>query len=239
MAANIITRTPNITKLSIIFDRFWLPHLQETHAEACRRSIETLFTIATNPSQFPRLRSLSLRDFGLEQLGPVLSKSVDFKTLEELRFVRCGDVANMLSSLRLQQVDWKMLHIEEEACISDNGELKSLLQTMVAPKVLSIGRDRSNAAHFGGGELCWTDLMLHSPTLKSLRLNIEKADGRPFHDRHGKKLADFHELCKSASNLEQLALMTPHIEEQTWEEKDGFSAFLVRAPITLSFRDEY
>lgn len=239
MAAEIIARTPNITKLSILFDQCWLPDPQESHAELCRRFIEMLFPVDAIPIHFAGLRSLSLRDLTLEQLGPVLSKSVDFERLQELRFVRCEDVAHMLSSLRLQQVSCNMLHIEEETCTSDNGELKSSLQTMVAPKTLSIGRDRRSAAQFGGGELCWTDLMLHSSTLKSLRLNIEKAEGCPFDDRPGKKMTDFREFCKLASNLEQLALIAPHIEEQKWLEKDGFSAFLVSAPITLPFRDEY
>jgi len=141
----------------------------------------------------------------------------------------------MLSSLGLQQVDWKILRIEEEETGNDSGELKTFLQMLHAPRMLSISYHRYFAEDDDGGKLCWTDLVPHSATLETLRLNIEQPGDYPFHERRGTSVADFRELCKSTSNLEQLALTCPPIAEEQWQGEHGFAVFLVRVSTTLSF----
>jgi hypothetical protein len=220
--AKIVAHTPGITELTIEFGATW--KVRDT--EACRNFLNIL-CLEDTTRRFPRLRSLCLKDFALTLLGPVLSQSISLSELRELRLVRCRDAGRMLLSLELQQMAWKTLHIEEERC-RDNGELRSLLKRMNAPKVLSIGLDRGCAEACGGGKLCWTDLLLHSSTLTSLRLNIEQPGVGAFDDRYGKSVADFREFCKSATNLKQLALTSPHIEEEKWQGENGFSVFLVR-----------
>lgn len=230
-AASIITRTPDITDLSIFFGDIWDIRLPSSFGPVCRDFIGILFGMEDTKCHFPRLRSLSLEQFTLRLSGPILSQSMNFSKLEELRLLKCDDVGHMLLSLRLQHVDWKILRIEEEQTGDDNGEFREFLQTMHAPERLSISHDRRFAEGNQEWRSSWTDLVPHSATLKSLRFNIEQPGDYPFHDRRGNSVADFRELCKSASNLEQLALTCPPIVEEQWQGEHGFAVFLVRAPI--------
>lgn len=234
-AASIISRTPDITELSIRYGNEWEMRLPMSDAPYGRDCIEILFDLKETRCQLPSLRSLSLENFSLSLLGPVFSQSINFSKLEELQLLKCDDVGDMLLSLGLQQVDWKILRIEEEQTGDDSGKLRTFLQTICATEVLSITRKRWWPEDDDEGKLCWTDLVPHSATLESLRLNIEQPGEYPFHKRIDKVAADFRELCKSASNLEQLALTCPPVEEDLWQEERGFAAFLVRAPIILSF----
>ena len=228
-AASIISRTPGITELSVYYVPGWdLVH--RSYAESCRDFVCMLFHPDDTTFQFSRLRRFFLKDFDLGLLPSILSQSVDFSKLEELRLVRCEEAGNMLVSLSLQQVNWKLLCIEEELIGNDNGQLRSFLRTMNAPKRLSIGRATSYAKEDDTGKICWTDLIPHAATLKSLRLNIDQPSGYLSHDRSGKSVADFRDLCKSASDLSQLALTCPSIEEEKWRGEHGFTAFLVRNP---------
>lgn len=234
-AAGIIARTPDITELSIFFEtRLKLPGF---FAKSCRDFIIILFAMKDTRRQLPRLRSLFLECFTLTFLGPILSQSINFSKLEELQLLKCDDVGHMLLSLELQQMDWNVLRIEEDDSGDDSGKLKTFLQTMQGPKILSISRERRFAEEDDEGKLCWTDLVPHSATLKSLRFNIEQAGDYPFHDRCGTSVADFRELCNSASNLEQLALTCPPVEEEKWQGEHGLAVFLVRAPIVLKIRE--
>jgi hypothetical protein len=236
-AASIITRTPDITELSLYSaaSRDWTP--LRTYPEVCRDFLDTLFNLKDTGCQFQRLRSLIMNGFALTHLALVLSQSINFSKLEDLRLVKCEDVGHMLLSLGLQQVGWKTLRIEEEECIigDDSGELKTFLQTMHTPRMLSLslGRERSYAQEVDDeGKVCWTDLMPHISTLTSLRFNIDQHGGSPFDDSCGKSVADFREFCKLASNLDQLALVCPPIEEEQWQGEHGFAVFLVRTSTT-------
>lgn len=234
-AASIIAHTPDITELSILFLDGWTMMVPRSFALVGRDFMEILFDMEGSKRQLPRLRNLLLENFSLPLLGPVLSQSINFSKLEELQLLKCDDVGDMLLSLTLQQVDWKILRIEEGQTGNDSGKLRTFLQTISATEVLSITRKRWWHEDNDEGKLCWTDLVPHSATLESLRLNIEQPGEYPFHKRIGKVAADFHELCKSASNLEQLALTCPPIEEELWQEERGFAVLLVRVPIILSF----
>jgi hypothetical protein len=233
-ASSIITRTPHITQLSIYFDIGWDMLHSRISAEICRDLAYMTFQSEEAICQFQRLRSLCLNDCTLTLLGPALSRSVNFSMLETLRLVRCDSAGHMLLSLGMKEVDWKMLCIEEEECGDDNGELKSFLQTLSTPKVLSIGRERSYAEEDSDAIICWKDLVPHSSTLESLRLNVDQPSGHRFDHRRGRSVANFREFCKSASNLDQLALTCPPIEEEKWQDEHGFTVFLVRTKITLS-----
>jgi len=234
-AASIITRTPDITELSISYNNGWLFKLPIYFAHNCRDFIVILFATKDTRHQLPRLRRLSLESFTLTLLGPILSQSINFSKLEELQLSKCDDVGHMLLSLELQQMNWKVLRNQDDDSGDDGGKLKTFLQTIHAPVILSISYQRSYVDEDNEGKLCWTDLVPHSATLESLRFNIEQPGDYPFHDRRGTSVADFRGLCKSASNLEQLALTCPPIEEELWQGENGFAVFLVRAPIMLSF----
>jgi hypothetical protein len=167
-AASVITRTPDIIELCIYFGAKWDLETHRSCEERCNDFIKKLFCMTDTQCQFPRLQRLSLEECALAHLGPVLSQSIDFSKLEELRLVGCADVGRFLWSLGLQRVKWNMLHIEEGETFGNNGELNAFLQTMAAPKVLSVGRERSFISWWGGWKSYWTDLVSYSSTLESL-----------------------------------------------------------------------
>ena len=230
-AASILRCTPDITELFIEFlIPAFLGYHQSTYAERCRARAHMLFRPDEVISQSPRLRCLFVKHFALKLVAPILSQSMDLSKLEEVRLVDCHFVGHMLLSLSLEQVDWKVLYIDEAECSNDRGKLKSFVQTMNAPRTLAFGRQYTHYYEEEGDEtheLCWKDYTLHSSTLKSLRANIEHTGGGPFSNRSGNNVADFDDFCKSASNLDQLAVISPDIEEESWHEEHGFSTFLV------------
>lgn len=87
-AASIITRTPDITDLSIFFGDIWDIRLPSSFAPVCRDFIGILFGMEDTRCHFPRLRSLSLEQFTLRLSSPVLSQSMNFSKLEELRLLK-------------------------------------------------------------------------------------------------------------------------------------------------------
>jgi hypothetical protein len=229
-AANIIALTPDITDLSVHSEETWcVPY--ESSPEYSRDLINMIFCVGDAGLQFSRLRSLHLKEFKLALLGPVLSQRIDFNKLENLQLILCEDVSRFLSSLKLSQVSWDMLRIEGQKQPGDGRELNSFLQTMTAPKILSIGRQNSSTVGWLEGEkLCWKSLSQHASTLQSLRVSIPELDYSHVPEVEEKRLAEFRTFCRSVSNLDQLALISPQIESDEWGDEHGFYTLLVRAP---------
>jgi hypothetical protein len=218
-AAGIVASIPGVEDLAIHDEDWWSGGSVE-NANYCHKLYAALiFGTRSSAPRFPRLKSLLLKGLDFEACGSMLANVVDFKQVNELQIIDCQKVEHLLEPLYDLRLALRTVRLERiEAWLSD-----AFLSTVTALEELSVkdfDEDRRSS-----WKPDWTSLIPHAATFRSLRLNFEPTSDppkAPFSDIQG-----FLTLCKSASNLQRLAVNCPHIEEEKWAEEEGFSAWLV------------
>jgi hypothetical protein len=149
------------------------------------------------------LKSLRLECFYFENGGTTLFNMVRFEELEELQLFFCKDYGCLLLELTHLPLKLKSFVIDEQNTLETQfdhnantflGSLKPLDRLVLALDADIGGLDTP---------IDWSAIEIHAPTLKYLKVEINWV---PEMFPTKECVSSFERLCKSAVNLEQLAI---------------------------------
>jgi hypothetical protein len=202
--------------------------------ETSQKVLDTLFATGYDTSPRAKLKSLRITSMSFQSAGAILPTVVSLNELEHLQVLYCQHTDRLYESLSQLNLTLKSLCEETFSTPPDDGApLKTILRSLAPLQKLRIVRDYTDQ---DSGDFVWSSLITHAPELRCLQLgNFLPNHERPFVNER-MTFPSFQAFCSLASRLQQLSMLGPAIEQETWASDSALDAFLVssnRSPLYL------
>jgi hypothetical protein len=234
-AGILIDRAPGIKILAIEFEN-GLDSFKRAghHFELQRDIVRNLFQSVNSTTPRAGLESLRIRCLTLDELLLVLPRKLPLRNLKHLHLVRCRKAGPFIQMLTQTGVDFASYHVNlDPSARGFRRSNEALLHQMTSPK-------RIHLSSMGKMVCDWAAVTASASSLLSFSVDDENYDnlfamppGAPFVPR--RSTPAFFDFCSAATSLEQLAISSPPIETEHWNDAAGLAGSLVS--ICTAIRD--
>jgi hypothetical protein len=219
----LLQRMPSVTSLSITLSTPYLGNFGGDKSAAGREVISALFgpDYATQPHA--KLKRLRITSISFQSAGTILPTVVPLDQLEHLHLSQCQDTEPLYESLSQLNLSMKSF------CDMSNNSLGREAMRAFLKLLSPVQKLRASDELYmhGGDRFDWSTLVSHAPELRFLEVADCRSDpDEPFMDEKT-TLPAFRTFCSHASRLQQLSMIGPSIEPETWDCTLGLNAFLV------------
>jgi hypothetical protein len=234
-AGILIDRAPGIKILAIEFDHYLrsFRRSERFRIGLHRDIVRNLFQPVNNTMPRAILESLRINSFWLDELVVALPSKLPLRNLKHLHLKRCFKVVpfiRMLIELGVDLVSYCVNFELGSHGVTCRGPNEALLQQMTSPK-------RIDMSSIGEMVCDWATVTSRASSLRSFSIDddgYDKSRDSPsiapliLH----RSLTGFSGFCSAASSLEQLAVLSPPIDSERWDDKEGLTKFLVSTCIS-------
>jgi hypothetical protein len=175
-----------------------------------------------------KLRTLCVDGMCLKSAGTILPAMLSLEELEQLHLFRCHYTSRLCESLAKLQLRLDSFRDQRAINRPSAGSLDIFFQSLRSLRNLRLSL---HGQHINDPELCdWPSPLPPAHELRSPDLDDFKPgpEGVLFVDTR-RSLSGFQVFCDRASQLQQLSMGSPGLEERHWNAPHGLNAFLVRS----------
>lgn len=230
IAKQLLDHMPLVTSLSIKLSRACLDRTMGGKGETGRAVVNKIFGSANPSDRRLKLKRLRIEWMSFKSAGIILPTLLPLEKLEHLHLFKCRYTSRLFESLT--ELKLRLVSVCDQRAYSNGPSLNILdvfLKSMQPQlRKLRLSRDcRSN----GGFKTCdWPSLVPHAHELRCLELDDWKPGTQnALFSETRRSLSGFSEFCDGASQLQQLSMNSPGLEEVYWDKRDGLQDFLVRS----------
>lgn len=172
--------------------------------------ITRLFGSCGNGRYPARLKTLRLACMCLEQSGELLPGLLNLEGLETLRLVECNDTGPFIEHLTRLRLHLSSVYIDRGSNgPRDHTAISAFMASLAAPKRLSL---LCEVDYLYAGQIDVDSLQKHAQSIEYLRLEDNNATWLTYGISDQAPL--FHNFFEHASNLKQLAISGPVIDDE-------------------------
>jgi hypothetical protein len=207
----ILKRTRALQHLDLAQDSI---HLDNSHLSCCEMYAEIfkdLFSSAGNFRYPAKLKTLRITSMCLEKSGKLLPSLLIFKSLETLQLIECSDIGSLPQNLTPLRLHISSVYIDRGSngpC--DHATISAFIASLAAPKRLSL---LCEVDYPSNGQVDMECLQQHAQSIEYLRLEDNNITCLTY--GNSDQTPHVYKFFQHASNLKQLALSGPDLEDES------------------------
>jgi hypothetical protein len=227
IAGQLYSHMPLVKNMTITLNDDRLDGTMGGKGETGRGVIDKIFGSPDTSHARAKIRNLRLEGMSLKSAAVILPALLPLDELEHLHLLRCRYTSRFCESLAELNLCLKAFCDQQAYNVRSPGTMDAFLNSLRCLRTLRLSRDWRSSSDF---ESCdWPSLLPCASELLSLDLDDHEPgpDGVLFLDTR-RSLPGFRVFCDRASQLQQLAMRSPGLEETHWNAPHGLKAFLVK-----------
>jgi hypothetical protein len=232
-AGMLIERMQHMASLAIHLDEERLPKSMGGYEGSGLAVIQTLFIGKTHARRCPNMKALRIESMWFASAGAVLPTLLDLGRLEHLQFSGCNQTNRIYESFSQLQLGLRSF-TDELSCnghyqglhnipTGSQGATSAFLSSL---KALHKFRLRGTPCDSGTETFDWAALASNASSIRILEMTDYRGKG-PF-SQGSTALPGFRALCETATQLQQLSICGPEVDQSDWNSAHGLKVLIVR-----------